>query len=90
MLTGQMSQKARLLALTRFKSNEKNVLVATDVASRGLDIPSVDLVVNFDMPTAPKVHKNNREEKVVSCFIIIRIMFIVLDELLVLAELEMQ
>lgn len=53
-LTGQMSQKARLLALTRFKANEKNVLVATDVASRGLDIPSVDLVVNFDMPIAPK------------------------------------
>jgi ATP-dependent RNA helicase DDX47/RRP3 len=61
-LTGQMSQKARLLALTRFRASEKTILVATDVASRGLDIPSVDLVINFDMPTAPKdyVHRVGR------------------------------
>ncbi len=61
-LTGQMSQKARLLALTKFRASEKNILVATDVASRGLDIPSIDLVVNFDMPTAPKdyVHRVGR------------------------------
>ncbi|PPD69723.1 hypothetical protein GOBAR_DD33396 [Gossypium barbadense] len=34
----------------------QNVLVCTDVAGRGLDIPSVDMVVNYDIPTNPKVH----------------------------------
>ncbi len=37
---GQMSQPKRLGALNKFKSGERNILVATDVASRGLDIPS--------------------------------------------------
>lgn len=38
-----------------FKSGECNVLVCTDVASRGLDIPSVDMVINYDIPTNSKV-----------------------------------
>lgn len=44
-LHGQMSQSARLGSLNKFKSGGRKILVATDVASRGLDIPSVDLVV---------------------------------------------
>ena len=40
---GQMSQPKRLGALNKFKAGERNILVATDVASRGLDIPSVDV-----------------------------------------------
>ncbi|CAN0056637.1 unnamed protein product, partial [Choristocarpus tenellus] len=40
-LHGQMGQPKRLGALGRFKSGQRNVLIATDVASRGLDIPSV-------------------------------------------------
>lgn len=40
-LHGQMSQPKRLGALAKFKSRQRNVLIATDVASRGLDIPSV-------------------------------------------------
>jgi len=55
-------QKERMAALSRFKSNQAKVLVATDVASRGLDIPAVQLVVNHNVPTVPKdyVHRVGR------------------------------
>eukprot|EP00928_Gymnodinium_smaydae_P055612 TRINITY_DN39113_c0_g1_i1.p1 TRINITY_DN39113_c0_g1~~TRINITY_DN39113_c0_g1_i1.p1 ORF type:complete len:491 (-),score=146.00 TRINITY_DN39113_c0_g1_i1:63-1535(-) len=61
-LHGQMSQAQRLGALTSFKAKEKRVLVATDVASRGLDVPSVDLVVNYDIPRNSKdyIHRVGR------------------------------
>ena len=61
-LHGQMSQVKRIAALNKFKTNEKNLLVATDVAARGLDIPNVDLVINYDVPTNPKdyVHRVGR------------------------------
>lgn len=49
-LHGQMSQPTRLGALNKFKAGNRNILVATDVASRGLDIPNVDLVLNYDLP----------------------------------------
>jgi ATP-dependent RNA helicase DDX49/DBP8 len=45
-----LSQNRRLAALGRFQSEQVRVLVATDVASRGLDIPTVDLVVNAELP----------------------------------------
>ena len=47
-----MSQAARLASLAQFKSNYVKILVATDVASRGLDIPTVQAVVNFNVPKA--------------------------------------
>jgi len=50
-LHGQMNQTKRLGALYKFKCKERSILVATDVASRGLDIPHVDLVINYDIPT---------------------------------------
>merc|ERR1711948_137493 len=61
-LHGQMTQAQRLGALSGFKAKEQRVLVATDVASRGLDIPSVDLVVNFDIPKNSKdyIHRVGR------------------------------
>lgn len=61
-LHGQMSQAQRLGALTSFKAKEKRVLVCTDVASRGLDVPSVDLVVNYDIPRNSKdyIHRVGR------------------------------
>merc|ERR1712039_833385 len=47
---GDRSQQEREEALHAFKSGKNPVLVATDVAARGLDIPNVALVVNFDLP----------------------------------------
>jgi len=55
-LHSMMNQKKRFDSLHLFKSKQTKILVATDVASRGLDIPTVDLVVNFDLPTQPKVY----------------------------------
>ncbi|MBI2940373.1 MAG: DEAD/DEAH box helicase [Chloroflexi bacterium] len=49
-LHGDMSQVVREKMLLAFRSGRAEVLVATDVAGRGLDIPEVGLVVNFDMP----------------------------------------
>lgn len=49
-LHGQLSQSSRLGALGKFRARSRDILVATDVAARGLDIPSVDVVVNFDLP----------------------------------------
>lgn len=48
-----MAQKSRLSSLAQFKSGTVNVLVATDVASRGLDIPLVELVINYNIPASP-------------------------------------
>ncbi|KAI4099538.1 MAG: hypothetical protein L6R37_005929 [Teloschistes peruensis] len=56
-LHGQLSQTARLGALGKFRAGESvNILIATDVAARGLDIPSVDVVINFDLPPDSKTY----------------------------------
>lgn len=55
-LHGQLSQSARLGALNKFRSRSRDILVATDVAARGLDIPSVDVVLNFDLPSDSKTY----------------------------------
>ncbi|PKI83038.1 Rrp3p [Malassezia vespertilionis] len=61
-LHGQLSQTARLGALNKFKSGGRDIMVCTDVAARGLDIPAVDLVINFDIPTHSKdyIHRVGR------------------------------
>jgi ATP-dependent RNA helicase RhlE len=59
---GDKSQGERLTTLERFKNNEVIVLVATDVAARGLDIAELPAVINFDMPHSPEdyVHRIGR------------------------------
>lgn len=61
-LHGQLSQPKRLGALNKFKSGQATILIATDVASRGLDIPNVDVVINFDIPSNAKdyIHRVGR------------------------------
>ncbi|PHH89924.1 hypothetical protein CDD83_4931 [Cordyceps sp. RAO-2017] len=61
-LHGQLSQSSRLGALNKFRSGSRDILVATDVAARGLDIPKVDVVLNFDVPHDSKtyVHRVGR------------------------------
>ena len=48
-------KEKRLAALSKFQAKARDILVVTDVASRGLDIPHVDVVVNFDLPQDSKV-----------------------------------
>jgi ATP-dependent RNA helicase DDX41 len=47
---GSKTQEERDLAIRSFKSRQKDILVATDVASKGLDLPNIAHVINFDMP----------------------------------------
>jgi ATP-dependent RNA helicase RhlB len=61
-LTGDLDQRQRLRALAAFKAGELPILVATDVASRGLHIPDVTHVYNWDLPEDPEdyVHRIGR------------------------------
>jgi len=61
-LNGDLSQDARIRVLNRFKNGHIKVLVATDVAARGLDIDDITHVVNYDIPTDPEyyVHRIGR------------------------------
>ncbi len=55
-LNGDLSQDARVRVLERFKNYQIKVLVATDVAARGLDIDDVSHVFNYDLPLDPEVY----------------------------------
>ena len=61
-LHSALSQKDRTDNLARFRASAARILVATDVASRGLDIPQVDLVINYDVPRNPDdyIHRVGR------------------------------
>ena len=61
-LHGDRTQGARNKALDLFRQGRVPILVTTDIASRGLDIPDVDLVINMDMPETPEayVHRIGR------------------------------
>ncbi|AUD78219.1 ATP-dependent RNA helicase DbpA [Kangiella profundi] len=55
-LHGDLEQKERDQALVRFSNNSVSIMVATDVAARGLDIDSLDLVINYHIASDPEVH----------------------------------
>ena len=59
---GNKSQGARQLALNDFKSKRTRVLIATDIASRGIDVQELSHVINFDLPNEPEtyVHRIGR------------------------------
>jgi ATP-dependent RNA helicase DDX24/MAK5 len=61
-LHSSMAQKARLRSIERFKERPGSILVATDVAARGLDIPKVELVIHYHLPRAADtyVHRSGR------------------------------
>lgn len=72
----ELSEEERASALAAFRAGESRLLVATDVAARGLDVPSVRHVVLFDMPDdiAAFVHRAGRtaragEGGVVTCLV---------------------
>jgi ATP-dependent RNA helicase RhlE len=59
---GNKSQNARQRALGNFKSGKTHVIIATDIAARGIDIDNLQLVVNYDLPDVPEtyVHRIGR------------------------------
>ena len=62
LITGDLPQKKRISLIKKIKSNKINILIATDVASRGLHIPKVTHVYNFDLPQDPAnyIHRIGR------------------------------
>ncbi|XP_010688871.2 DEAD-box ATP-dependent RNA helicase 53, mitochondrial [Beta vulgaris subsp. vulgaris] len=61
-LHGDIAQGQRERTLKRFRDGEINILVATDVAARGLDVPNVDLILHYELPSTSEsfVHRSGR------------------------------
>jgi ATP-dependent RNA helicase DeaD len=55
-IQGDLSQKQRDIAMYRFKKGNEDILVATDIAARGIDVPTVGHVINYDIPEDPLVY----------------------------------
>jgi ATP-dependent RNA helicase DeaD len=53
---GNLSQKERNTSMNSFRNGRENVLVATDIAARGIDIPSVSHIINYDVPIEPMMY----------------------------------
>ena len=85
---GERAQPARLRALERFKSGEVAILVATDVAARGLDIEGLPLVVHFDLPIVAEdyIHRTGRTGRAGASGAAVS--FVCADEVALLAAIE--
>jgi ATP-dependent RNA helicase RhlE len=59
---GNKTQNARQRALTNFKSGKTRVIIATDIAARGIDIANLEMVINYDLPDVAEtyVHRIGR------------------------------
>ena len=55
-IEGDMSQNKREYSMSKFRKNNAEILVATDVAARGIDVPRVGLVVNYDVPNQDMIY----------------------------------
>src|SRR5207245_3338805 len=53
---GDLSQKQRDIAMYRFKRGNEDILVATDIAARGIEVPAVGHVINYDIPEDPLIY----------------------------------
>jgi ATP-dependent RNA helicase DeaD len=53
---GDLSQKQRDFAMYRFKNGNEDILVATDIAARGIDVPAIGHVINYDIPEDPLMY----------------------------------
>ncbi len=65
-LHSKMRQRERIENLNKFKASLNRILISTDLASRGLDIPIVDLIINFDLPRNPNdyIHRVGRTARI--------------------------
>src|SRR5262249_40898350 len=61
-LHGNKTQNARVRALEAFRSGQARILVATDIAARGIDVPGISHVINYELPNEPEsyVHRIGR------------------------------
>jgi ATP-independent RNA helicase DbpA len=55
-LHGDLEQRDRDLVMAKFRNGSTRVLIATDVAARGIDLEKLDIVVNFELPTQPEIY----------------------------------
>jgi len=55
-LHGDLEQRERDLVMAKFRNGSTRVLIATDVAARGIDLEKLDLVVNYDLPNQPEIY----------------------------------
>lgn len=87
-LHGGKTQSARTRALSGFREGKINVLVATDVAARGIDVDNVAMVVNFDVPNDPEVyvHRVGRTARAGACGLALTLMSP--DEWLLMRDVE--
>jgi len=85
---GNKSQGQRQRALAAFKSGSNPVLIATDIAARGIDVPGVELVVNYDLPHVPEsyVHRIGRTARAGASGLAVS--FCALDDVKLLRDIE--